>query len=229
VIERTSLTDLTDSGDHNSLADETLLVDQARQGDTGAFLRLVGIYDRRIFRVARYFTESDESAEGVLQGTFLQAYDRLGRIEGELNFRTLVIQIAVGQVSLRQNQKVLQKTPHLNDAIERVECGGADEVYLWDEILERLSTKELEKVLESAIRNLDLTSRKVFLLRDIENLSLEEASRIVGLSISAFKSSLLRARLRLRDHLARLLRQSAKNLWGPKNNERVDFAVPHSS
>jgi RNA polymerase sigma-70 factor (ECF subfamily) len=211
------------------ITDETVLVDQARQGDAGAFLRLVRLYDRRIFCLGRYVTESDEAAEGVLQGTFLQAYDRLHQIEGELNFRKLAIQIAVGQESRNQSQTVMQKTSPPDDAIDGVECGGAKEVYLWDEIRERLSTKELEKLLESAIRNLDLTSRKVFLLHDIENLSLEEASRIVGLSISTFKSSLLRARLRLRDHLARLLRQYAKICGPQKNNKCVEFAVPHST
>ena len=207
--------------------DETVLVGKAREGDSEAFFGLVSLYASRIFRLARYLTKSDADAEGVLQETFLQAHDRLDDIEGELSFRKLVIQIAVDQASLIQSQSETRKRLLLSDAIDGVDGSGAKQVYLWDQIGEQLSSEGMEKILESAIQNLDLTSRKVFVLRDIEDLPTEEASKIAGLTVAVFKSSLLGARLRLREHLGRLMRQYAEMIVA--GTKYPDFAVPRST
>jgi RNA polymerase sigma-70 factor, ECF subfamily len=183
--------------------DENASVDHAREGDSGAFLRLVWLYDRQIFRLARYLTESDADAEYVLLETFFQASDRLGQVEGGWNFRKLIIQIAVHQASLIHSQTETRKGALLNEVIDFAERSSADALYLWDEnFRERFSSGEMEKILESAIRKLDLLARQAFVLREIEGLSIEDASRIVGLPVPDFKNSLLRARLRLPEHLA---------------------------
>jgi DNA-directed RNA polymerase specialized sigma24 family protein len=113
--------------------DENASVDHAREGDSGAFLRLVCLlYDQRIFRLARYLTESDAAAEQVVVDTFLQASERLGQIEGESNFRKLIIQIAVNQASLINNQTETRKRAPLNEVIDFAER-SANAVYLCEE------------------------------------------------------------------------------------------------
>jgi len=183
--------------------DENASVDHAREGDSGAFLRLVCLlYDQRILRLARYLTESDAAAEQVVVDTFLQASGRLGQIERESNFRKVIIQIAVNQASLINNQAETRKGAPLDELIDFAER-SANAVYLCEEnFRERFSSGEMERILESAIRKLDLPARKAFVLREIEGLSIEDASKIAGLPVPAFKDSLLRALLRLPEHLA---------------------------
>jgi RNA polymerase sigma-70 factor (ECF subfamily) len=216
---------LSAGGERNMQIDETFLVRQAREGDSEAFFQLVSLHDSRVLRLARYLTKSDADAEGVLQGTFLQAYDRLDQIDGQLSFRKLVTEIAVSQASLIQSQSETQKRLPLSEAIHGVDGSSAKDLRHWDQTME-LPRQEIEKILESAIQNLELNARKVFVLRDIEDLSIEDASRIVGLTVAAFKSSLLRARLRLREELSRLLRQYAEMILA--GTKYLDFAVPRS-
>jgi len=206
--------------------DETVLVGQAREGDSEAFFRLVSLHDSRVFRLARYLTKSDADAEEVLQRTFFQAYDRLDQIDGQLSFRRLVTEIAVDQASLIQSQSETKKRLPLSETIHDVDGSSAKDRH-WDQTMEQLPRQTIEKILESAIQNLELNARKVFVLRDIEDLSIEDASRIVGLTVAAFKSSLLRARLRLREELSRLLRQYAEMILA--GTKYLDFAVPRST
>ena len=207
----------------NMLTDETALVNDAREGDSGAFLRLVWLYDRQIFRLARYLTESDADAEFVLLETFFQASERLSQIEGGGNFRKLIIQIAVHEASLIYTQTETRKGALLNEVIDFAERSSADAPYPWEENLrEQFSSGEMEKIRESAIRKLDPLARQAFVLREIEGLSIEDASRIVGLPVPAFKESLLRARLRLPEHLAC---QMKSNLVPRGSDEHLTSAV----
>lgn len=216
--------DLYSTARRNMLTDEKALANHAREGDSGAFLRLVCLlYDPRIFRLARYLTESDAAAEQVVVDTFLQASEPLGQIEGESNFRKMIIQIAVNQASLINNQTETRKGDPFNEFIDFAERSRANAVYLCEEnFREQFSSGEMERILESAIRKLDLPARKAFVLREIEGLSIEDASRIAGLPVPAFKDSLLRALLRLPEHLAC---QMKSNLVPRGSDEHLTSAV----
>jgi RNA polymerase sigma-70 factor (ECF subfamily) len=139
----------------------------------------------------------------------------------------LVTEIAVDQASLIQSQSETQQRLLPSDAIDGVDRSSAKDLRHFDQTMEQLPRHKIEKILESALQNLDPTSRKVFVLRDIEDLPTEEASRIVGLTVAPFKRILLRARLRLREELSRLLRQNEEMILA--GTKYLDFAVPRST
>ena len=187
-----------------SAFDETALVDRAKAGDTAAFSELVGHYDRRVFRMAKQITQNDDDAEDVLQETFLKAYTHLADFQGNSRFYTWLVRIAVNEALMKLRKRRSDKTVPLDEPIDTGEDEMIREIAVWDENPEETySRDELANILDQAIQSLKPAYRTVFILRDIEEMSIEETAEALNLSISAVKSRLLRARLQLREKLTR--------------------------
>jgi RNA polymerase sigma-70 factor, ECF subfamily len=184
--------------------DESALVTRAKAGDAGAFAELVNHYDRRVFRMAKQITQNEEDAEDVLQETFLKAYSHLDDFQGNSKFYTWLVRIAVNEALMKLRKRRSDKTVPLDEPIDTGEDVVAREIAVWDENPEdTYSQQELGKILDDAVQSLKPAYRTVFILRDIEEMSIEETAEALNLSISAVKSRLLRARLQLRDKLTR--------------------------
>jgi RNA polymerase sigma-70 factor (ECF subfamily) len=184
--------------------DETALVVRAKAGDTAAFSELVKHYDRRVFRMAKQITQNDDDAEDVLQETFLKAYSHLDSFQGNSKFYTWLVRIAVNEALMRLRRRRADRTVPLDEPIDTGEDEVVREIAVWDENPEEsYSREELAHILDEAVQSLKPAYRTVFVLRDIEEMSIEETAQILNLSISAVKSRLLRARLQLREKLTR--------------------------
>ncbi|MGI9073911.1 MAG: RNA polymerase sigma factor [Bryobacteraceae bacterium] len=195
--------------------DETALVPRAKAGDTGAFSELVKQYDRRVFRMAKQITQSDEDAEDVLQETFLKAYSHLDDFKGNSKFYTWLVRIAVNEALMKLRKRRSDRTVPLDEPIDTGEDEVPREVAVWDENPEeKYSRDELGQILDEAIESLKPAYRTVFVLRDIEELSIEETAEALNLSISAVKSRLLRARLQLREKLTRQFKRKGDDAFG---------------
>lgn len=184
--------------------DETALVAAAKAGDAGAFSDLVSHYDRRVFRMAKQITQNDDDAEDVLQETFLKAYTHLDDFQGNSKFYTWVVRIAVNEALMKLRKRRADRTVPLDDPIDTGEDEVVREIAVWDQNPEdTYSREELATILDEAVQSLKPAYRTVFILRDIEEMSIEETAEALDLSISAVKSRLLRARLQLREKLTR--------------------------
>lgn len=188
--------------------DEPVLVAAAKAGDLNAFDTLVNRYERKIFRLAQNITQNKEDAEDAMQEAFLKAFEHLGEFEGNSRFYTWLVRIAVNQALM----KLRKRRPNQVSLDEEIDTGEemlTREIEDWGPSPEeRYKQNELGEILNDAIRDLDPSFRIVFQLRDIEELSTEETAELLGLSIPAVKSRLLRARLKLRQKLNRSFRRS---------------------
>ncbi len=187
-----------------STFDETALVTRAKAGDTAAFSELVSHYDRRVYRMAKQITQNDEDTEDVLQETFLKAYTHLDSFHGDSKFYTWLVRIAVNEALMKLRKRRSDRTTPLDEPIDTGEDEVIREIAVWDENPEQqYSREELGQILDEAVQSLKPAYRTVFILRDIEELSIEETAEALKLSISAVKSRLLRARLQLREKLTK--------------------------
>jgi RNA polymerase sigma-70 factor (ECF subfamily) len=187
-----------------SAFDEADLVAKAKAGDADAFTDLVNQYERRVFRMAKQITQNDEDAEDVLQETFLKAYSHLDDFQGNSKFYTWLVRIAVNEALMKLRKRRSDKTVPLDEPIDTGEDVVAREVAVWEDNPEqRYSREEMANILDEAVQSLKPAYRTVFVLRDIEEMSIEETAEALDLSISAVKSRLLRARLQLREKLTR--------------------------
>lgn len=195
--------------------DESALVSAAQQGGVEAFTSLVNRYERRIFRLARHITQSQEDAEDVLQETFLKAYEHLEDFQGNSKFYTWLVRIAVNQALMKLRKRKNDATVSLDEPIDTGEETVTREVAVWDPNPElTYSREEMREILQSAINSLPPAFRAVFALRDIEGLSTEETAAMLNLTIPAVKSRLLRARLRLREKLTRVFKRKGDEFFG---------------
>lgn len=194
--------------------DESALVARAKAGDTSAFSDLVRHYDRRVFRMAKQITQNDDDTEDVLQETFLKAYTHLDDFQGNSKFYTWLVRIAVNEALMKLRKRRSDRTVPLDEPIDTGEDEMVREIAVWDENPEEsYSRDELANILDQAIQSLKPAYRTVFILRDIEELSIEETAEALDLSISAVKSRLLRARLQLREKLTRQFKRKGDDAF----------------
>lgn len=194
--------------------DEAALVARAKQGDDSAFTELVNKYERRVFRMAKQITQSDEDAEDVLQESFLKAYTHLDSFQGQSKFYTWLTRIAVNEALMKLRKRKSDKTVSLDEPADIGEDTVVREIAVWeDDPEQRYSQEELREILGKAIEQLKPAFRTVFVLRDIEEMSTEETAEALGLSVPAVKSRLLRARLQLREKLTRLFKRKGEDAF----------------
>ena len=182
--------------------DEGALVAAAQRGDTAAFEELVSRYEGRIFRLAMNITQNREDAEDATQDAFLKSFRSLDRFENKSRFYTWLVRIAVNEALMR----LRKRRPNVTSLDEPIESDGdliPQEVQDWGPTPEqRYARTQMNSILSEAIAELDPIFRTVFLLRDVEELSTEETAGLLGISVPAVKSRLLRARLKLREKLS---------------------------
>ena len=194
--------------------EEAAIVAQARLGNTSAFNELLRRYERKIFRLALHITQNREDAEDVLQESFLKAFEHLDQFQGQSKFYTWIVRIAVNQALMKLRKRKADRSVSLDDTIDTGEDNISREIAAWDENPEqKYSREELQRILTSAIDSLAPIYRAVFVLRDIDGLSTEEAAEALELSIPAVKSRLLRARLQLREKLTRFFKRKGDDAF----------------
>ena len=194
--------------------DEATLVERAKSGETAAFTELVRRYDKKIFRMAKQITQSDEDAEDVLQEALFKAYQHLNDFQGNSKFYTWLVRIAVNEALMKLRKRKSDKTVSLDEEIDTGEETVTREIAVWDgDPEQRYSQEEMRVILDDAIQSLKPSFRTVFVLRDVEELSTEETADTLGLSIPAVKSRLLRARLELREKLTRMFKKKGDDAF----------------
>jgi RNA polymerase sigma-70 factor (ECF subfamily) len=193
------------------------LVLRAKAGDLAAFEALTGRHEQRVYSLAMRMLRQEQDAEDITQQTFLSALEHLDGFRAEARFSTWLLRIATHAAL-----KIIRKRKGLNlvsleAATEETE--GYDSVphpeYIadWRQSPEQLVHKnEIQRLLDEALAQLDEKHRLVFLLRDLEGLSVKETAEALDLSEANVKVRLLRARLQLRERLTLTLGDPATRL-----------------
>lgn len=179
-------------------------VEALRAGDREEFSRLVDTYSGPIYRLALKMLGIPTDAEDVLQNTFMKAFQHLKEFEGRSSLSTWLYRIASNEalMLLRKHRPEItlsDAAPEDDDNSDYSPAQFTDWCCLpEDEFL----SSESQAALDRAVQHLPETQRIVFVLRDIEGLSIQETSEALNLSETAVKTRLLRARLRLREELS---------------------------
>jgi len=186
-----------------SEATKDISLQALQAGDRAEFARMVDAYSGPIYRLALKMLGQDQDAEDVLQNTFLKALQHIDGFEGRSSLPTWLYRIAANEALMLLRKKrpeiEMTDTEPEDDLSEYAPTQFVDWCCLPED--ETLSA-EAKAQLDQAIQTLPETLRIVFLLRDIEGLSIQETSQALNLSETAVKTRLLRARLKLRERLS---------------------------
>jgi RNA polymerase sigma-70 factor, ECF subfamily len=178
------------------------LVHASKNGDVAAFEQLVKRYDRRLLRIAQHVTHNREDSQDAVQDAFLKAYQNLGKFREDSQFSTWIIRITVNQSLMKVRKQRTIKEVSLDGDFQADGDIFPFEVADWAPNPEqRYRASELRNILARTLEALRAPLRAVFVLRDIEGLSIDQTAVILNLSQTAVKARLWRARLQLRELL----------------------------
>ncbi len=172
-------------------------------GDRAEFARLVDAYSSPIYRLGLRMLGNPQDAEDVLQNTFLNVLTHIAEFEGRSSLATWLYRIAANEALML----LRKKKPEVNlddfEAEEERESLLPIRFVDWSALPEdQLLSGEGKNALDQAIQTLPESMRLVFLLRDVEGLSIKETAEALNLTETNVKTRLLRARLFLREQLS---------------------------
>ena len=183
---------------------EQELIAEVQRGQTELFYELVRPYERRVYAAAMAILRNETDAEDAAQEAMLKALANIRKFRGESRFSTWLIQITVNEALMRRRRERTRITEAIDDQRDEEEGEYTPRDFAdWREIpSEVLERKEVRQKLAEALSSLDRKYREVFVLRDMEQLNIQETAEALGISVASVKTRLLRARLMLRDLLA---------------------------
>jgi len=199
-----------------SSLDDDALLRRIRVGDRDAFSDLMRRYNRRLYRVARSVLRDDAEAEDALQDAYLQAYRALPGFRGESALGTWLTRIVVNAALMRQ-----RKNGRLADVIELGADFGSDDAILPRDRLDEPAQPELaalraqtRRLIETGIDKLPAAFRTVFMLRAVEELTVEETAATLDIPAATVRTRYFRARAMLREALAREIDFAIEDAFG---------------
>jgi RNA polymerase sigma-70 factor (ECF subfamily) len=195
--------------------DESRMIASILAGDKHLFHELIRPYERRVYAMALSFLRNEADAEDVAQEAFLKAFRNLASFRGEAKFGTWLVSITLNEARSRIRHRDTITMESLDEPQEGQGQASPAVLRDWKEIpSEALERKEVSHLLHQAVTGLPLIYREVFQLRDIEQLSVNDAAEVLGITIASVKVRLHRARMMLQKILAPQLKQlTPKRRW----------------
>ena len=186
--------------------DEQVLLTALKAGEEWAFEMLVRTHSGRLLAVARRFTGNDHDAQDVVQSAYLSAFGALADFEGASQLSTWLHRIVVNTSLMKLRSRRRKPEESIEALLPAFQADGhhVEQFSDWatpaDQLLEQAETRA---IVRQCIDELPENYRAVLMLRDIEELSTQEAADVLGLTVTAVKVRLHRARQALSTLLRR--------------------------
>jgi RNA polymerase sigma-70 factor (ECF subfamily) len=201
------------------------LLERARQGHADAFSTLVRRHDRYLYRMARSILRDEQEAEDVVQETYLKALPKIVDFRGEASLRTWLTRIALNEALQRKRRQRLHvDLGEVDMARERVRSQIQLSPLTQATPESEAARNQIRHVLEGAIDDLPPAFRTVLVLRDVEDASVEETAKVLGIKAETVRTRLHRARNMLRERLGEQFAAVLKDVF-PFERPRCDALV----
>src|SRR5436309_7428772 len=184
-------------------SNEEMLIRRIRGGEHELFYELIRPYERRVYSAAFAILRNEADAEDAAQEAVLKAFKHIRQFRAEARLSTWLIQITVNEARMRLRRDRSNVIEPLVDHPDEEGNYTPRDFADWREIpSETAERNEIRKKLLEALASLGAKYREVFMLRDVQHLSIDETAKALDITIASVKTRLLRARLMLRDLLA---------------------------
>lgn len=204
---------------HIPTRSEAELISAILAGDTNLYHELIRPHERGVYIMALSYMKNDADAEDVAQEAFVSAFRNLKSFRGEAKFSTWLISIALNEARSRLRRQSIVRIGSLDEPPDEIGSVSPAKLRDWREIpSESLEREEVRRQLQEAIEQLPDIYREVFLLRDVEELNLNETAEALHISVANVKVRLHRARMMLQKQLAPQLKTkypTSKRRWHP--------------
>jgi RNA polymerase sigma-70 factor (ECF subfamily) len=188
-------------------------------GETQVYHKLIRPYERSVYLMALSYMKNEADAEDVAQEAFVKAFRSLASFRAESKFSTWLISITLNEARSRLRRKALVRMDSLDASPGEDQAVSPALLRDWREIpSEAVERGEVRLLLQEAIACLPDIYREVFLLRDVEEMNINETAEALNISIPSVKVRLHRARMMLQKQLApqlKALTRTSKRRWFP--------------
>ena len=188
-------------------------------GEIQLYHDLIRPYERSVYVMALSYMKNEADAEDVAQEAFVRAFRKLSSFRAESKFSTWLISITINEARTRLRRQALVRMEPLDQLPDKDKSISPAFLRDWREIpLEAVEREEVRNLIRLAVEQLPDIYRQVFLLRDVEELTISETAEALNISIPSVKVRLHRARMRLQKQLAPQLRtvnRAPKRGWLP--------------
>jgi RNA polymerase sigma-70 factor, ECF subfamily len=185
--------------------DDAELVQRIVRRDQAAFEMLMRRHNGRLFRIARTILKDDAAAEDAVQDAYLDAYKRIGDFRGEAGVSTWLTRIVINRALMRlrreKRDRVVVPFGGRAGTAHPAEADVADDRS--ESPLGATFRAEIRRLLERRIDALPVAFRTVFIMREVEEMTVEETAECLAIPPATVRSRHFRARALLRESLAR--------------------------
>jgi RNA polymerase sigma-70 factor (ECF subfamily) len=199
---------------------DTALAARVAAGDGAAFELVMRRYNRRLFRIARSVLRDDADAEDALQEAYLACYRAIGGFRGDSSLATWLSRLVLNHCIARRRRELRRDSIAPIVTLESLDEPGEDT----DTPDRALVRAQLRSVIERKVDELPEMFRTVFVMRAIEELSVEETAQLLTIPEATVRTRHFRARSLLRESLAREMDLAEQELFG-FDGERCDRIV----
>ena len=188
-------------------------------GEIQLYHELIRPYERSVYVMALSYMKNEADAEDVAQEAFIRAFRKLESFRAESKFSTWLISITINEARTRLRRQALVRMEPLDQLPDKDKSISPALLRDWREIpLEAVERAEVRNLIRLAVEQLPDIYRQVFLMRDVEELTINETAEALNISIPSVKVRLHRARMMLQKQLTPQLRtvnRASKRGWLP--------------
>jgi RNA polymerase sigma factor (sigma-70 family) len=196
----------------NRIPDE-VLIKKILAGEKRLFEHIMRSYNQRLYRIGMSILDNDMEVEDAMQNAYINAYEHLNSFEERSSFGTWLTRIMVNECLAQKKKKMKFKMELENHPGNPFNMKTPAAV---------LANKELSGVLEKAVGRLPEKYRLVFVLREIEEMSVKQTSETLSIEESNVKARLSRAKMMLRENLNGFMKENVYSFHLTRCNRIVD-------
>jgi RNA polymerase sigma factor (sigma-70 family) len=202
-----------------TIASDALLVMSAQSGEQLAYVELCRRHREMVFRTVLRITHNPDDAEDVLQDSWMRAFAHIGTFDGRSAFSTWVTRIAINSALTMMRRRRTRRELSLDDSVDPDNRRVIEVLEPSRNPEERCLETERLRLVRQAVKRLPSKLRTAIELSQSQDGSMSELAMLVGVSVPAMKSRLLRARRRLREPLSKVLTIRSAPRALPRTNE----------
>jgi RNA polymerase sigma-70 factor (ECF subfamily) len=198
---------------------EATMIAAILAGETQVYHELIRPYERSVYMMALSYMKNEADAEDVAQEAFIRGFRHLASFRAEAKFSTWLISITLNEARSRLRRQSVVRMESIDEPPDKEKGISPALLRDWGEIpSEAVEREEIRQLIQQAVENLPDIYREVFLLRDVEELNINETAEALNISIPSVKVRLHRARMMLQKQLApqlKTINQTSKKRWLP--------------
>lgn len=204
-----------------NLTDEVEILKRIAEGEKNMYALIIRKYNQRLYRIAISIISNESEVEDVIQVAYIKAYENLDKFKFESGFSTWITRILINECLMHLKKR---------ERISSTERGNLFPVTSQQPIVQtplmQVINSELKTILEFYIRRLPEKYRTVFIMREMENMSISETMECLGISEANVKIRLNRAKVMLKDKLKDYIKEDAPlQLYKPRCNKILDYVM----